>query len=183
MRLTLEESVILLIDWQEKLLHAMPDEERQRSERNASILLKAAAELNVPSIATEQYPKGLGPTALTLRALLPSNTPRIAKTAFSAVTVPEVKAALEATGRKHVVLLGMEAHICVWQTAQDLLEADYTVSVVADAVLSRAAQNRDVGLRLMESAGASIRSTETVVFEWIGGATHPGFKSISRLVR
>jgi len=183
MRLTLEESVILLVDWQEKLLHAMPDEERQRSEHNASVLLKAARELEVPIVATEQYPRGLGPTALTLRALLPANTPRIAKTAFSAATVPEVKAALESTGRKHVILLGMEAHICVWQTARDLLEAEYVVSVVGDAVLSRAPENCGVGLRLMETAGATIRSTETIVFEWLGDATHPGFKSISRLVR
>ncbi len=183
MRLTLENSVILLIDWQEKLLHGMVEEERQTAQHNASILLKAASALGVPVVATEQYPQGLGPTALTLRALLSSDTARIAKTEFSAVAVPEVCAALEATGRKHVILLGMETHICVWQTARDLLDAEYAVSVVADAVLSRLAANRDVGLHLMERAGATIRSTETVVFEWIGGATHPGFKSISRLVR
>jgi len=180
---TPDNSVVLLIDWQEKLLHAMPAEAREAAERNAAIILQAANTLNIPVVVTEQYPEGLGPTAQSLRALLPESTERIAKTSFSALADPKAKAALAQTARKHVIVLGMETHICVWQTVRDLLQEDYIVSVLADSVLSRTTANREVGLQLMTKSGAELRSAETVAFEWIGDASHASFKTISRLVR
>ena len=178
-----DNSVVLLIDWQEKLLHAMPAEAREAAERNAAIILQAANTLNIPVVVTEQYPEGLGPTTLSLRSLLPESTERISKTSFSALADPNAKAALTDTARTHVIALGMETHICVWQTVRDLLQEDYIVSVLADAVLSRTAANRAIGLQLMAETGAELRSAETVAFEWIGDASHASFKTISRLVR
>jgi nicotinamidase-related amidase len=174
---------LLLIDWQEKLIHAMDEDERVAATRNAALLIKAASAVDLPILATEQYPAGLGPTVLELRVLLPKETTRVAKTAFSAIEVPEINDAFQALGIQHVVLLGMEAHICVWQTARALLAAGLKVTVVADAVLSRTAQNREIALGLMREAGATVSSTEAVVFDWVGDAKHPAFKTISRLVR
>ena len=176
-------TTLLLIDWQEKLVHAMDEDERALATHNAGILLRAAQAVDVPIIATEQYPKGLGPTVLKLRALLPKQTIPVAKTTFSATEAPAIAQALDDLGTQHVVLLGMETHICVWQTARALIASGHRVTVAADAVLSRTAKNRDTGLQLMKDAGAVISSTETLIFDWVGDANHPAFKTISRLVR
>jgi nicotinamidase-related amidase len=176
-RLTAADSALLVIDVQEKLLPAIPDVPRLLL--NLSFLLDAAKAIGVPVLATEQYPKGLGPTHAAIADRLPGDRP--AKVVFSCGAMPEVTSAL--AGRPTVLLAGIEAHVCVLQTALDLLGRGLTVFVAADAVSSRDPADRDVALRRLERAGAVLTTAETAAFEWLGSAGAPAFKSISLLVQ
>jgi nicotinamidase-related amidase len=176
-RLNATNSALLVVDVQEKLLPAIPDSPRLLL--NLSFLLDAARALGVPILATEQYPKGLGPTHPTIIERLPPALP--AKVEFSCCGVPEVAAGL--SGRSAVLLAGIEAHVCVMQTALDFLGRGLTVFVAADAVSSRDPFDRDVALRRMERAGAVITTAETSAFEWLGSSAAPAFKAVSRLVQ
>jgi nicotinamidase-related amidase len=177
-RLTAADSVLVVIDVQDKLLAAVPT--ASELVRNIAFLLDVAALVGVPALGTEQYPKGLGPTNAELARRLPPELP--AKTAFSCCGAAGFLADLRSRDRPNVILTGMEAHVCVLHTALDLLEAGFTVYLPVDALASRAAIDRDVALRRLERAGAVPTTAEAVAFEWIGDATHPQFKAISRLV-
>jgi len=144
-------------------------------------LVRGAGVLGVPVLATEQNPEGLGPTVEEVAPLLPS--PPIPKRAFSCWGEPAFREALEATGRRDVLLAGIEAHVCVYQTAVDLREAGWRVHVAADAVSSRTAANRQVGLEKMCSAGAEVTSVETALFEMLRVAEGPAFKEVLRIVK
>jgi len=181
LRVSPETAALVLVDWQVRLEPAMEAERLAFARRNASILLRAAAETGMPVIATEQYPKGLGSTVAELRGLLPMAP--IAKTGFSCTDSGPFMEALAALERRVVVLAGMETHVCVWQTARELRARGYAVHVVGDAVLSRTAENRAIGLELMRAAGCYQTSTEVVAFDLVRGAKHPAFKAISKLVR
>ncbi len=147
---------------------------------NALRLVRAAQILGIPVLATEQYPKGLGPTLESLAALIPD---RPAKTSFHCLGAPGVVEGLAALGVRHVTLAGIEAHVCVAQTALELLALGYGVQVPADAVGSRFAIDREFALRRLELAGAIVSTTEAVLFEWLGGAEHARFKEISALIK
>jgi len=131
-------------------------------------------------VATEQYPKGLGPTTAELARRLPADRP--AKTAFSCCGAAGFLADLRARGRPNVVLAGMETHVCVQQTALDLIEAGFTVFLPQDAVASRGPLDHATALRRLERAGAIPTTAEAVAFEWVGDAAHPQFKAVSKLV-
>jgi nicotinamidase-related amidase len=150
-------------------------------EKNAGILIKAARRLGLPVVASEQYVKGLGPTVPAIRELLPS--PPVEKIAFSCANAKEVAERIEATGRRQVICVGMESHVCVFQTVRDLLRKDFQVFVPGDAIVSRTEENRQVGLNLCEKAGAVVTSTETVLFDLLGTAGTPEFKELSPLIR
>ncbi len=177
-RLSCERSVLLVVDVQDRLLAKMPT--GPALVRNVAFLLDAAALLGVPAVATEQYPKGLGPTTPEVAKRLPS--PIAAKTAFSCCGASGFLTELRSPGRGQVVLVGMEAHVCVAQTAFDLLEAGFEVFVPADAVASRSAFDHEVALRRLDRAGATVTTAEAVAFEWVGDAAHPQFKAVSKLV-
>jgi len=181
LQLNREDCLFTLVDWQERLVVAMDEGRRTEAERNAARLLEGAGTLGLPVLATEQYPRGLGPTIEPLRTLLAD--PPIEKTAFACTGAPAYVEALEASGRRQVVVFGMETHVCVYQTVRQLLAEGYAVHVPVDAVLSRTADNRQVGLELCQQAGAVLTSTETLLFDLLGGAGAEGFKAISRLVR
>jgi len=181
LRISPETAALVLVDWQERLEPAMEAERLAFSRRNAAILLQAAAETGMPVLATEQYPKGLGNTVAPLRKLLPMAP--IAKTSFSCTESGRFMDALTALERRIVVLAGMETHVCVWQTARELRVRGYAVHVVADAVLSRTAENRAIGLGMMKAAGCYHTSAEVIAFDLVRGAKHPAFKAISKLVR
>jgi nicotinamidase-related amidase len=184
LRLVPETSVLVLVDIQERLATAMTDEARARVEKSARILLEAARLLGVGTLATEQYPKGLGPTVAPLGELLRGlGVTPVEKLDFCACAEPAFATALEASKAKSVVLLGMETHICVFQTARDLAARGLDVHVVADGVASRSEENRAAGLALCERAGATITVAETVAFDWLGRAGSEEFKAISKLVR
>ena len=176
--LTASRGALLVVDIQEKLLRAIEGRERLLS--NALRLVKAARLLDVLVLATEQYPRGLGPTVDDLAALIPD---RPAKTTFHCLGAPGIAEALADRGIRHVALVGIEAHVCVAQTALELLRMGYKVQVLADAVGSRFAIDREHALRRLEQAGAVVSTTEAALFEWLGGAEHPKFKEVSALVK
>lgn len=172
-------TAVLVVDMQDKLLHVM----HQWSEvLSATVrLIKCAQILEVPVLATEQYPEGLGPTSGEIRRLLPDR-PR-AKVAFNCFDVPGLAEELEAREIKNLVLAGIEAHICVEQTALAALARGLAVHVAADAVGSRQPTNLELGLAKMRQAGAVISCTETIFYEWLGRADHPAFKQVLALVK
>lgn len=172
-----EESLLLVIDIQERLAAAM-SHGPQVIERTG-ILLQVAKALNLPVIVTEQYPKGLGSTV----AELPIQEARVfEKITFTAYT-PEVAEALREANRKKIIVTGMETHVCVFQTVRDLLENGYQVFVVQDAVCSRWKMNFKNGIALMAALGAVITNTETVFFDLMKKAGTPEFKELSKLIK
>jgi nicotinamidase-related amidase len=177
--LTRENAVLLVVDVQGKLARLMHEAEALFD--TLARLVRGAKVLEVPVVATEQNPPGLGPTVGEVAPLLPA--PPIPKMAFSCCGEPVLMAALEATGRRQVLLAGIEAHICVYQTARDLRVRGYEVHVVADAVSSRAVRNRDIGLAKMQAAGAEVTSVETALFEMLTVAEGPRFKQVLEIVR
>jgi nicotinamidase-related amidase len=177
-RLRAESSVLIVIDVQDKLLVKIPS--AASLVRNAGFLLDVAKLLEVPVRATEQYPKGLGPTTAELARRLPKSLP--AKTAFSCCGAGTFLEELEMLRRPNVVLAGMETHVCVAQTALDLLHAGLHVYLPVDSVAARTAVDHDAALRRLEQAGAVPTTAEAVAFEWVADAKHPQFKAVSQLV-
>lgn len=178
-----DQSHLLLIDIQEKLAGAMPASYLEKLLNNSQILLEAARELNIPAIHTEQYPKGLGHTHIDLQPALARFAAAIEKTCFSSCTADGMQNYIDDGRRSSWILLGMETHICVTQTCMDLLNNNKTVFIVADAVCSRHSLNYHIALSRMREAGAIITTTEAVLFEWLGDASHPQFRNLSRLIR
>jgi hypothetical protein len=178
-RLSAPNSVLLVVDVQDKLLAVMPD--APGLIRDVGFLLDVANLLQIPARATEQYPQGLGPTNAELVQRLKGERP--AKVAFSCCGAPGLSGELRQLGRPNVVVAGMEAHVCVLQTVLDLLADGLQVFVVADAVQSRFRVDQEIALRRMERAGATLTTTETTTFEWLGGSDHPQFKAVSKLVQ
>ncbi|WP_434618776.1 hydrolase [Azospirillum sp. B2RO_4] len=181
MILRAQESVLVVVDVQERLLPAIHDSERVV--RNAAMLLKGAAALSVPVLVTEQYPRGLGPTVEAVRAHLPEGTPVIEKITFGSTGEPAFNAAVEALNRRQIVLCGTEAHVCVMQTALGLRQQGHAVYLVADAASSRTPANHAMALERMRAAGVTIVTTEMVLFEWMERAGTPVFKVVSALVK
>ncbi len=177
-QLSAADTALLVIDVQEKLLPKIRGADVL--ERNIAFLIDSARLLDMPVLATEQYPKGLGPTVAGLARRLPV---RPDKVAFSCAAVPSVVDTLHREARPKVVLAGIETHVCVLNTALDLLAMDFRVYVAVDAVGSRYAVDHDYALQRMDRAGVVLTTAETVAFESVGGANHPAFKGISALVQ
>src|SRR5262245_3951188 len=177
-RLVAAKSVLVVVDVQDKLLVKIPTAESLV--RGITFLLDTAKLFDVPARATEQYPKGLGPTTPELARRLPKDLP--AKTAFSCCGAAGFLTDLRALDRPAVVLAGMETHVCVTQTALDLLDAGFTVFLPVDAVASRFAIDHDAAIRRLERVGVVPTSAEAVGFEWAADAAHPRFKVFSQLV-
>jgi nicotinamidase-related amidase len=178
-----ERSALLVIDVQERLAPAMPADRLPEVLRNTRILIETAREFSLPVLVSEQYPKGLGPTVAQLRDVLPESCTPVAKTAFSCCGEPAFGPILDAITGRDIILCGMETHVCVLQTALDLLEQGRRVYVAADAVASRTALNWQTGLDLMHQAGAVIGTTEVFAFGLLRAAGTEQFKRISRMVK
>ena len=178
--LTTESTVLIVIDIQEKLTRVMHDKEYFLE--NLKKLIQGAQVLDIPIIFTEQNPQGLGPTVAEVASLAPDLQP-IAKFSFSCGGDQHFAQELATLNRKQVLLAGIETHVCVYQTTLDLLSQGYQVQIVADAVASRTAENKDIGLERMKSEGASLTSTETVLFELLRVAEGTKFKEISKIVK
>ena len=183
-RLTPESSLLFLVDVQERLASAMPRDAMGRLAKNTLILLEAAQATGVRVIASEQYPQGLGPTVAPVAAKLGQLgvTPR-AKLEFDACSDIAIARALADVAPRSVVLVGMEAHICVFQTARELVRRGYTTYVVGDAVCSRTEENRHAGVVLCERAGAIATVAEAVAFDWVGRAGTDAFKAVFKVVK
>ncbi len=175
------QSQLVIIDVQEKLCNVMAEAEMQVVNKNCSTLAQAATMLDVPMVVTEQYPERLGNTTPEIAQYIGHASP-IAKTAFSACAEPKFKSYLQ-RDKSHVVLVGLEAHICVLQTAMDLLAAGKKVFVVEDAIISRNPDNKRNALARLAAAGCIVTNTESAVFEWLGNANHPAFKDVSKLIK
>jgi len=176
-------SLLAVIDVQQRLGDAMPGKVLNRVLANVNLLARSAALLEVPVLMTEQYPQGLGATMPAVASALPADTASFSKTSFSCCGADGFLAALDRSGRRQVVLVGMEAHVCVLQTALDLVAAGLAVFVVEDAVCSRRLENYQNALDRLRQCGVSVASAESVVFEWMGASTHPHFKAIQALLR
>ena len=174
-----EESLLLIIDIQERLAPAM--KYGKEVIKNTDILISAAHEMNMPIIVTEQYPKGLGPTVPEINERL-RKALKFEKTMFTACT-DEVITALEAEGKKKIIITGMETHVCVFQTARDLIGLGYDVFVVSDGVCSRTKENYKNGLDLIRDMKGAVINTETVIFDLMKKAGTPEFKVLSKLIR
>ncbi len=174
-----QDSVLVVIDMQERLVPAM--QAPARTIRNAKTLLMAAKEIGVPYILTEQYPKGLGRTVPDIAAV--AEAMPLEKLHFSCMEDEGFAAAFRAFGRRQAVISGMEAHICVVQTAASLLEDGYEVFVVSDATASRTLESEKACIDRLSASGVGIVTTEMVVFEWLGQAGSPEFKRLLPLIR
>ncbi len=172
------ETALLIVDVQEKLMAKIPSADRLV--RDLAFLIDAARLAGVEVLATEQYPRGLGPTVPDLARRLPN---RPDKVAFSCCAVSGLTEGLRYGRRSRVLLAGIETHVCVLHTALDLLAADFRVYVAADACASRFAVDHEVALRRLGKAGAIPTTAEGAAFEWLGGSTHPRFKEVSALVQ
>lgn len=175
-----ERSLLMVIDLQEAYRGKVYQEERVVA--STVRLLDAAAQLGVPVVLTEQYPKGLGATRRDIASHLPGQTLRFEKTRFSALGAPGLPEALRELGRDQVIVAGIETHVCVGQTVHDLLARHLTVHVVRDAVSSRFVLEDETGWQKMMGSGAVPTSVEGVLFEWLRDARSPEFKEIQRLV-
>ncbi|HHH75790.1 MAG TPA: hydrolase [Phycisphaerae bacterium] len=174
-----EDTVLVVVDVQEKLAKSVYDSDRLID--NIAILVKGADILGVPIIWTEQYPQGLGHTVQPLADLIKS--PAIEKKCFSCCYAEDFIDVLEDLGRPNVLLAGIETHVCVYQTAMDLLYEDCNVFVVADAVSSRTQENKAIGLERIVSECAEVTSVEMALFELLKVAEGPQFKAILKLVK
>lgn len=180
MLLSSERSLLLVVDVQERLAPAVLAADRVV--RNIDILLDSAACLGVPVLASEQYPRGLGPTVADLRGRIPDGAV-VEKIHFACTSEPGFLDRLDSLGRDQIVVTGMEAHVCVLQTVLGLCERGRNVFLVADAVSSRAAASVELGIARMRAAGADVVSTEMVVFEWLQRAGTPAFKTLSQRIK
>ena len=171
---------LVIIDVQEKLAAVMHNREQMIG--NCVILSQTAKHLDIPILWCEQAPKSLGPTVCELREVLEGNR-AIEKTSFNCCGEPVFVTELEKISTASVLLCGIESHVCVFQTAAELLERGLKVHVIADAVSSRTEGNKEIGLARMAAAGAVISSTEMLLFELIRDARHPKFKELASLIK
>ncbi|MBV5326365.1 MAG: hydrolase [Chlorobium sp.] len=175
-----QETLLLVIDVQGKLASSVFHAERV--EKNIDKLIRACRILDVPVLYTEQYPKGLGSTVEPLRRLLSDQVP-VEKLSFSCCGSEEFMRQLRAFKRNDILVTGMETHVCVYQTSLELLDFGYSVHLVTDAVSSRSEENRQLGIRCIERAGATPTSTEMAVFELLRIAEGEQFKEISKIIK
>ena len=171
-----EHAALVVVDVQEAFRPAVLDFERVAG--NTAVLVEGARILGLPVVATEQYPKGLGRTVPEVAALLDGVEP-LEKVCFSATDAD----GFDLDGRDQVLVCGIEAHVCVSQTAHGLLDRGHEVHVVRDAVTSRSEENRELGLHKMETSGAIVTSVETALFELLGAAGSEEFKKVQALVK
>ena len=174
---------MLIVDIQTRLTAIMPTKVLARLQRNISLLINTASKLAVPIFTTEQYPQGLGNIEPELQKILPAGTKQYEKTCFSCAGADNFSEDLAATNRKQVILAGMEAHICVLQTALDLLSRGYVVFVAADAICSRHRESYETALHRLQKAGVIVCDAESVLFEWLRDAGHAHFKEVQTLIR
>ena len=173
-------TALIIIDVQGKLASVMHESEALL--KNIEILIQGAKLLNIPIIWMEQYPKGLGPTATQVEQHLTEEEP-IAKKIFSACQSERFQKEIVELERHQLLVVGIEAHICVYQTVRELLESKKEVEVVVDAVSSRTCQNKEIAIEKMKALGAGITSVEMILFELMQTADHPKFKEISKLIK
>ncbi len=183
-RLNPKTTAVVVIDIQERLAPVMPDADLEQVVRSVRILSAGSRLLGAPLFVTEQYPKGLGATIPSVaEAIDAASAQRFEKIEFSAVDLGAFRDALKSSDVTDAVVVGMETHVCVFQTARDLVNEGLNVHVPIDGVCSRREDHREAGLALCEEAGAIRTTTESVAFDWLRRATGDDFKALSKLIR
>jgi nicotinamidase-related amidase len=183
MSLVTDHAALVVCDVQERLFHAMDADHREEVMRNIKMLATSARRLKVPILVTEQYPKGLGHTLQEVMDTLGPGVEPIEKVTFSCCGVEPFLTQLEASGARHIILTGIEAHVCVLMSALDLIARGRRVHVVADAVTSRTQGNWRLGIDQLKQAGAVITAAETVLFQLLRQADTDEFRELARLIR
>ena len=178
--LTSESTCLVVIDIQEKLLPVMQDP--QQVVKNTSVLIQAAKSLNISILWCQQVPKALGPTVGELSSLLDGVEP-INKSSFSCCGDEQFIKQIDALKPRTAILCGIEVHVCVFQTAMDLIQKGLDVHVIADATSSRTRENKDIGINRMAKGGAIISSTEMLLFELLRNAEHEKFRELVKLIK
>ena len=184
MKLLRKASQLLVVDVQEKLLPAMTDGDH--AAERAALLVRAAGRLDVPVTFSEQYPKGLGPTVASVAGASAEGAVTLPKTTFSCFGDDAIRrrlADLSSNGRHQIVICGIEAHVCVLQTALDLHAAGFAVAVVTDAIASRERTSKDIAILRLAQAGIAPVTSEMAMFEWIGEAGTAEFKAMLPLIK
>jgi nicotinamidase-related amidase len=179
--LTTDNTALLVVDVQGKLAELM--HQRETLFANVQRMIKGAKVLELPVLVTEQVPEKLGATRPEIAEHLAGGTQPIHKSSFSCCGNAVFMEQFKALGRRQVLLTGIETHICVYQTALDLLDLGYEVQLVTDAVSSRTAENRQIGIERMKEAGATLTTTEMALFELLRAAEGPQFKEITKIVK
>lgn len=175
-----DNSVLIIIDVQEKLVNVL---DKDVVVKNTMKLAEAAKLLNIPTIVTEQYPKGLGQTVNDVKERLIESVQILEKTSFSAIKHENIFDVVKATNKKQVVICGIETHICVHQTVADLLDAGYEVFVAKDACASRRKYEFKQGIDIMQQNGAKISCLEIILFEWLKSSRDEHFKEVQALIK
>ena len=177
---SIDDALLLLVDVQGKLARLMHESEAMI--RQQQILIEGCRILDVPVLWAEQLPEKLGPTVPELAEKLEGLTPN-AKSSFGCWGDKTLNTAIRRSGRKQILLCGIETHVCVWQTAAALRQEDYSVHLICDAVSSRAPGNRDIGIQRMATAGVHLSNVEMALFELMIDASHPRFRDVTRLLK
>ena len=180
-RLDTENAILLVIDIQERLVTAMPPKVYARMRATTAMLVEAANLLGIPVLTTEQYPKGIGHTVAELSAACAQGV--LEKTTFGCCGEPTFLAALHKLGRRQVLVTGMEAHVCVYQTVLGLLAANYHVHLVRDAICSRSKDDFRAGVSNAARAGALVITAEIALFQLLKDSRHEQFRAISKLIK
>lgn len=175
-----KESLLLIIDVQERLVGAL---DKDVVVSRTTTLAKAAKIMEIPTIVTQQYSKGLGQTVEPVKQGLAKDTPIIEKSAFSAVKEKGFMEILKSFNKNQIVICGIETHVCVHQTAADLITEGFDVYVAKDACASRGKYEFKQGIERMEANGAKISCVETILFEWLRSAKNPYFKEVQALIK
>jgi len=174
------QAFLLVVDLQETYRDKLFEWERTLD--RCGRLIRAAAALELPILATEQYPKGLGPTAPEIRSAL-AQAPLFEKRAFSAIGEPELRSRVLELGRSHAIVCGIETHACINQTAHDLLEAGLCVHVPGDAVSSRSPRDHELGYAKLLASGVIGGCVESVLLECMRTSEHPAFRAVQSLLK
>ena len=178
--LDIQQCCLTVVDVQGKLAQLMHG--REALFKNIQILVRAAKILEIPILWCQQCPDALGPTVPEIAQLLADNKP-INKSAFSCCGDEQFNARLNDLTRNQILLCGIETHVCIYQTAIDLVRQDFGVDIIADAVSSRALENKQIALNRLAAEGANISCTEMALFELLKTAEHPKFRQIARLIK
>ncbi len=180
-KLDAEKAVLVVIDIQERLVTAMPQDVYQRMRETVAMLINGAGLLGIPVVTTEQYPQGIGHTVPQLAEACKGTV--VEKVSFGCCGEPNFMAALKKLGRTQVILTGMETHVCVYQTVIGLLEDGYHVHLVRDAICSRGKTDFQAGVAMASQAGAVVTTAETVLFQMMQKSTHAQFRAVSKLIK
>ncbi len=180
-KLEADKAVLVVIDIQERLVTAMPQDVYTRMRETVAMLVNGAGLLGIPVVTTEQYPQGIGHTVPELAEACKGTV--VEKVSFGCCGEPDFMAALKKLGRTQVILTGMETHVCVYQTALGLLEDGYHVHLVRDAICSRSKADFQVGVANAAQAGAVVTTAETALFQMMQTSTHAQFRAVSKLIK